>query len=578
VVSPTEPGVVDRDKIPSNVQTLSALDFDHAKAPDLLDGIFRALPGVSLSDQTGNEFQRDLNYRGFTASPVIGTPQGLAVYQNGVRINEVFGDTVNWDFIPESAINGMTLVPSNPVYGLNAIGGALSFETKNGFTYHGVEGEVSGGAFGRVDTSVQAGGQNGNLSAYITADAIDDVGWRDNSQSRLRRVFADFGARGDRTEFHLTFTGADNLFGAAAATPMQMLSQDWSSVYTIPQTAHNQLAFLTESGSWKPTDTFSIQSNLYYRGFWQSHTDGNGTDAQNSGCPDPTLLCFPDINGNLPPLTTIGGSTVPATGALGSSVLGEIDRTWTSTNSFGGSLQAASSERLLGHDNNFAVGASVDRGLVQFTTTSELGTIDADQFPSVVGTGLFIDRPSGDVAPVRLGATTLYSGIYATDTFDVTSRLSLTAGGRFNIAEIDLQDELGNDPGLKCQSQLQPRQSDRRRHLQAHAEPHGLWRLFGSKPRADSAGARLFRPDPSVLDRQRARRRSRLEAGCLAHVRGRVARALRNRQRTIEMDVGRVPYAELRRHYQRREPDRWARIFSELRRHTAPGDRGRSLV
>jgi iron complex outermembrane receptor protein len=450
VASPTEPGVVDRDKIPSNVQTLSASDFDHAKAPDLLDSIFRALPGVSLSDQTGNEFQRDLNYRGFTASPVIGTPQGLAVYQNGVRINEVFGDTVNWDFIPESAINGMTLVPSNPVYGLNAIGGALSFETKNGFTYHGVEGEVNGGSFGRVDTSVQAGGQNGNLSAYITADAIDDAGWRDDSQSRLRRVFADFGARGDQTEFHLTFTGADNLFGAAAATPMQMLSQDWSSVYTIPQTTHNQLAFLTASGSWKPTDTFSIQSNLYYRGFWQSHVDGNGTDAQNSGCPDPTLLCFPDLSGNLPPLTTIGGGTVPATGALGSSVLGEIDRTWTSTNSFGGSLQAASSERLFGHDNNFVIGMSVDRGLVQFTTTSELGTINADQFPSVVGTGLFIDQPTGDVAPVRLGATTLYSGIYATDSFDVTSRLSLTAGGRFNMAQIDLQDELGNDPGLNA--------------------------------------------------------------------------------------------------------------------------------
>ncbi len=32
---------------------------------------------------------------------MLGTPQGLAVYQNGVRINEVFGDTVNWDLIPE---------------------------------------------------------------------------------------------------------------------------------------------------------------------------------------------------------------------------------------------------------------------------------------------------------------------------------------------------------------------------------------------------------------------------------------------------------------------------------------------
>ena len=117
-----EPGAIDRDKVPSNVQTLSASDFDHAKAPNLLDVLERGLPGVSLGDQTGNEFQLDLNYRGFIASPVIGTPQGLAVYQNGVRINEVFGDIVNWDFIPQNAINQLTLVPSNPIYGLNAIG------------------------------------------------------------------------------------------------------------------------------------------------------------------------------------------------------------------------------------------------------------------------------------------------------------------------------------------------------------------------------------------------------------------------------------------------------------------------
>jgi iron complex outermembrane recepter protein len=441
-------GAVDRDKIPSNVQTLAAPDFDHSTTPDLLQAMVRGLPGVALSDQTGNQFQLDLNYRGFNASPVIGTPQGLAVYQNGVRINEVFGDTVNWDFLPENAINQMTLVPSNPVYGLNALGGALSLEMKNGFTYQGVQGEVNGGSYGRIGTSVEAGGQVGNLSGYVTADAIDDGGWRDDSPSRLRRFYTDLGARGDQTEFHLTFTGADNTFGAAAATPVQMLSQNWASVYTVPQTTHNQLAFTTATGSWKPSDTFTLQGNLYYRGFWQSHVDGNGTDAQNSGCPDPTVLCFPNLDGTLVNLTTIGGGTVPATGLLGSSVLGEIDRTWNSTNSFGGSLQGASAEKLFGHDNNFVLGMSVDRGLVQFTTTSELGTINADQFPSVVGSGLFIDQPSGDVAPVRLGADTLYTGFYTTDTFDVTPRLAVTAGGRFNVAQIGLTDEIGNDPGL----------------------------------------------------------------------------------------------------------------------------------
>jgi len=443
-----EPGAVDRDKIPSNVQVLTTSDFDHAKAPDLLQAMERALPGVALSDQTGNQFQLDINYRGFVASPVIGTPQGLAVYQNGVRINEVFGDIINWDFLPENAINRMTLVPSNPIYGLNAIGGALSLEMKNGFTYHGVQSEVSGGSFGRTTTSVQAGGQTGNLSGYVTADAIDDAGWREDSPSRLRRMYTDFGARGDNnTEFHLSFTGADNHFGALAATPVQMLAQNWSSVFTAPQTTDNQLAFFTGSASWKPTDTLTYQAVAYYRHFQQAHVDGNGTNAQNAGCPDPTVLCFPNLDGTVSNLTTTTGKTVPATGPLASAVLGEIDRTWTTTNSFGGSAQAASSEKVFGHTNNFVIGASIDRGLVQFATTSELATISGVP-PNVQGTGLFIDQPSGDVAPVGLGAQTLYTGLYATDTFDVTSRLSVTAGARFNIAQINLEDVLGNDPLL----------------------------------------------------------------------------------------------------------------------------------
>ena len=345
------PGAVELEKIPYNVQTVPASVFEYSKSPDFLQSLAQSLPGVSLGDQTGNGFQLDINYRGFVAGPVIGTPQGLAVYQNGVRINEVFGDIVNWDFIPQNAINQLTLVPSNPVYGLNAIGGALSLEMKNGFTYHGVEGEVSGGSYGRITTSMQAGGEVGNLSGYITADAINDAGWRQNSPSTLRRVFADLGARGDQTEFHVNFTGADNTFGAAAATPVEMLNQSWSSTYTIPQTTHNQLAFLTASANWKPSDTWTYTAIGYYRNFHQSHVDGNGTDVSNDPtvCPDPTVLCFPNLDGTVSNLTTTRGQTIPNAGAVGDpNILGEIDRTWTTTNSFGGTLQAASSERVFG--------------------------------------------------------------------------------------------------------------------------------------------------------------------------------------------------------------------------------------
>ena len=244
-----------------------------------------------------------------------GTPQGLAVFQNGVRINESFGDIVNWAFIPETAIQRLSLVSSNPIYGLNAIGGALSIDMKNGFTYQGRQAEVLVGSYGRVQGTAEFGAQDAGRSVYAAADVLNDSGWRDfSSSSRLRRMYVDFGARGDETEYHVNFTGADNFLGAVAATPIEMLNQKWSSVYTWPQTTHLQLAFLTANINHSFSDTLSLQAISYSRGFRQAHVDGNGTDAQpcDPGGALAGQLCIGDantpINQNFPVPDTISPS------------------------------------------------------------------------------------------------------------------------------------------------------------------------------------------------------------------------------------------------------------------------------
>jgi iron complex outermembrane receptor protein len=137
----------------------------------------------------------------------------------------------------------------------------------------------------------------------------------------------------------------------------------------------------------------------------------------------------------------------------GSAFLGEIDRNWTSTDSFGGTVQATSSSKFFDHDNHFVMGMSLDRGLTQFTGSSQLGTIDQNLF--VQGTGVYIDQPADDIAPVNLFAKNTYTGVYATDTIDVTSQLSVTAGARSNIAQIDLLDETGAEPLLNSASHYQ---------------------------------------------------------------------------------------------------------------------------
>src|SRR4029077_11735149 len=134
--------------------------------------------------------------------------------------------------------------------------------------------------------------------------------------------------------------------------------------------------------------------------------------------------------------------------------LGEIDRNQVKSTSYGGSVQVVFAGQLLGHDNHFVVGSSVDHGRSHFTATSELGTVDPNTL-FVTGTGVFIDQPAADIAPVDLNATNTYVGVYATNTFDITQQLSFTAGGRFNYAQVNLNDNTGLNPQLSSNNNFQ---------------------------------------------------------------------------------------------------------------------------
>ena len=257
---------------------------------------------------------------------------------------------------------------------------------KNGYTYHAVEGEVSGGSYGRAVASVQAGGQIGNLSGYITADAINDAGWRMDTPSSLRRVYADLGARGDQTEFHVTFTGANNNFSADGGH---------SRADARPELVEHLHAAANDAKSTGLSDGkcdleaerhVDLSGNCLFSQLSPERTStATATNAQNDrDVPIPPFSAFQISMARCP--------TSPRRGAKQSrkrrtrpSVLGEIDRTWTTTNSFGGSVQASSAEKVFGHGNNFTIGLSVDRGLVQFSETAELGTLNANQFPTVQG-------------------------------------------------------------------------------------------------------------------------------------------------------------------------------------------------
>ena len=156
-------------------------------ALSIADFMNRRFGSVHVNDVQGNLLQPDVSYRGYTASPLLGTPQGLSVYIDGVRMNQPFGDVVSWDLLPRSAIASITLMPgSNPLFGLNTLGGALAVQTKDGDRHPGSSLQLTAGSHGRTQAEVEAGGHDARgLSWYGTANVFQDGGWRDASRSRL---------------------------------------------------------------------------------------------------------------------------------------------------------------------------------------------------------------------------------------------------------------------------------------------------------------------------------------------------------------------------------------------------------
>jgi outer membrane receptor protein involved in Fe transport len=431
---------IDTDKVPASINSINPINADLIKQTgslNITDSLVKYVPSVTLNEVAGNPFTPDVQFRGFVASPVSGTPQGLAVYQNGVRINEAFGDTVNWDLIPTSAIKSLDVVTNNPAFGLNALGGAVVLQMKDGFNYHGAEIDTMGGSFGRIQSSLQWGKQIDNYAVYGALEAMHEDGFRNFQTSNVRRFYGDVGVKNVDSEFHINMGVADNDFGAAATSPIELLQQYWGATYTTPQTSTNKVGYVNLTGKADITPSWSLEGVAHVRVFNQNTQDGNPTDTQ--PCADPTLLCFGDA---VTPANGLNGSQL-SNPFDPSATLGENDRTTTQTTTTGASLQATNTDDLFGHGNHFVVGASFDYSVTRFTASAELGTIGPDFVVS--GSGIFLGQ-SGDpvsIGPVDLRTTNQYTGLYALDTFDVTRAFSITAGGRYNVANISLQDQLG---------------------------------------------------------------------------------------------------------------------------------------
>lgn len=265
-----------KEEIPGNVQSISAKEIKEAHSLSLTDLMNRKLQSVTVNDYQGNPFQMDVQYRGFTAGPQIGTPQGLSVFIDGIRVNEPFGDVVNWDMIPMNALSSVDVFPgSNPIFGLNTLGGAFSLKTKDGFNNAGADVDILTGSFGRKQLQLEGGWNNGTVGLFAAGNLFLEDGWRKNSPSRVNQIFTKASYRGDNLDLNLSTLLVKTDLTGNGLLPTNEYEQNRDGVYTSPDVTKNQLTQFQLSGSYFVNDTFTITGQVYHRNSKRKQKSGD---------------------------------------------------------------------------------------------------------------------------------------------------------------------------------------------------------------------------------------------------------------------------------------------------------------
>jgi len=429
---------VSLDKIPANVQSVSADQLEQGQTTSLADYMNRYMGSVHINEATTNVLQPDIYYRGFVASPLLGLPQGLSVYVNGVRFNEPFGDTVNWDLIPQGAIDTMSLMPgSNPLFGLNTLGGAISLKTKTGFSAPGHQLEVSGGSWERHSEELTSGWNNGTWGYFIDLHHFEEEGWRDFSPTEANQVFGTLSWRGDRGSLDLTLGANDNNMKGNGSVPIQLHEEKRKAIFTYPDQTITRMFFSELEGVFDVSDTLQLSANAYFRQNRIKSFNGDDSDFEECSA-DNTLICDEEDE----EAKTLQGNDIKVTDVYGSldpdDVLGATNNTsQTHMRSVGGTIQSIFSEDVFGHQNVFVLGAAYDYADVHFESNTELGLLTDDR--GTTGSGVFVEE-----AHVRLNTNTETYGIYFSDSFSLTDDLTITFAGRYNHTSMTLKNQYIN--------------------------------------------------------------------------------------------------------------------------------------
>ena len=418
------PGVpIGKATATTNIQSATSKEIEETKALNVTEFMNGNMQSVTINDYAGNPFQQDLNFRGFTASPMIGTPQGISVYLDGVRINEAFGEVVNWDLIPMNAIASLNMIPgSNPLFGLNTIGGALALRTKDGFSDNYLRVQYLNGSWGREQFQLSNGIHNDRFALFTAYNHFQEDGWRDNSPSNIRQLFNKATVRFDKGELNLTAINVDNTLVGNGVLPFEMAEVDRKQVFTSPDEVKNSLAHYNLSGSWYVNDEITISGLLYHRNMKQS---GIGADVY-----DAYARMLSAWSGVLGPARRVNGL---------------FNYTDLDQSEQGFSLQAAFDLQK----HQLVLGMSFDTNSVDFLQSQQLAQINTDHSLSLVADPIFGVRgffPAYMVIDRNdLSGSSKTKSIFLFDNWSISENVQVSLGGRFNWTNV--KNNLRSDTG-----------------------------------------------------------------------------------------------------------------------------------
>ncbi len=436
--------------IPANIQIATPKSINAQSGVSLADYMSNNMQSVSVTEMGGNPWQPEVTFRGYSASPLLGMPQGISTFVDGVRVNEPFGDVTLWDKIPNFAIGGMQLVPgSNPMYGLNTLGGAIAIQTKSGRQAQGVGIEAEYGSWNRQRALVEYGGvsKDGSMDFYIGHQTTKEDGWRQFSPSHLNQTFAKTGWQSEKSKIDLSYIGTDNKLIGNGFTPEHMLSGDRDQIHTRPDWTNNYYHHLALNGSHWINNDVMLSGNTYYRKSNRHTKNGDLYESEmDSGLSHDTysrLFC------------TDGSGECELKGSV-------LNTSHTKQDNYGLAGQITFNQDFMGMKNQFIAGTGFDYSLIRFRQ-NELVNLSSETEGTVTydsGTGASAESTTDvwdasreailagglgslpQTQTVGLTGKQWTASLFATDTLSLNDKWHLNAGARYNHTKVDNNDIL----------------------------------------------------------------------------------------------------------------------------------------